>query len=55
MTKRNQTQIKLNREEVLGLIDAVSWHGHHSHYLTDFELSIQERLSKRLSRALDRL
>lgn len=53
MTKQNQTQVKLTRDEVLGLLDALE--GQHTHNLYDEELATHYRLLKRLRRALDRL
>ncbi len=53
MTKTHQTQIKLTREEVLSLLDALE--GLNTDYLSQDEQAIHDRVIKRLDRALDRV
>lgn len=48
-----QTTIKLTREEVLSLLDALE--ARHLFLLDGDELATHERLMKRLDRALDRV
>ena len=53
MPRQHQTQIKLNREEVLSLLDALE--ARHTHLLDEDELATHDRLLKRLDRAFGRV
>ncbi len=53
MTKHHQTQIKLNSEEVLCLLNALE--GLHTDHYSEDELATHDRLIKRLDRAFGRL
>ena len=53
MSRQNHTTIKLTREEVLGLLDALE--SQHLFCLDEEELATRDRLMKRLDRALDRV
>ena len=50
---KNHTTVKLTREEVLSLLDALE--ARHLFLLDRDELATHERLMKRLDRALDRV
>lgn len=51
--KRTATTIKLSGEEILSLFDALAWHRERN--LSAEEIDVNERLSKRLQRAYDRV
>ena len=55
MTKHHQTQIKLTREEVLHLLDALEGQGTDSYADDSQGYETWKRLRQRLDRAMDRL